>query len=312
VIEYAQLPRESFVRVGLERQGEVNLMKVGLMHSTKLSTVSPTYADEIKTPSGGFALDEVLRFRAGDLAGILNGIDDESWDPARDKAIPVNYSAANLLGKAVCKSRLQERYGLELRPQVPLYGVVSRLASQKGLDLLAEALPAVMDRMDVQLVLLGNGDHALEQVFRQAGEKYSGRCGVHIGFDGKLARLIQAGSDFFVMPSRTEPCGLTQMYAMRYGTLPIVRATGGLVDTVQNFVEGAGRGTGFVFHDATVGALTDTIGWACATYYDRPRELAELQQRAMAQDFSWRRSASEYVGLYRSAISARAGAAAVV
>jgi len=308
VVDFARVPWADIRRDGLERFGEVNLMKIGLMHSTKLSTVSPTYADEIKTTDGGFGLDDVLRFRAGDLVGILNGIDDESWDPARDRAIPVNYSPSNLLGKGVCKTRLQERFGLEPDPQVPLFGVVSRLASQKGLDLLAAALPQVMERMAVQLVLLGNGDHGLETIFRENAEKFAGRCGVHIGFDGKLARLIQAGSDFFVMPSRSEPCGLTQMYAMRYGTLPIVRATGGLVDTVENFVEGGSRGTGFVFHDATVGALTDTIGWACATYYDRPRELAALQQRAMAQDFSWRRSAGRYVELYRAAVEARVGA----
>ncbi len=305
VIDFARLPAAEFRRDGLEAGGEVNLMKAGLCHATKLSTVSPTYANEIKTAAGGFGLDGLLRFRGGDLAGILNGIDDHSWDPARDPALPVNYSAQNLTGKAVCKARLQERFGLARDPAVPVFGVVSRLASQKGLDLLADALPWVMERLKVQLVLLGNGDAGLEASYRQAAERYRGRCGVQIGFDGKLARLIQGGSDFFVMPSRTEPCGLTQMYAMRYGTLPIVRATGGLIDTVRNYVEGGATGTGFVFHDATAGALSDTIGWACATYYDRPAELAALQQRAMAQDFSWRASAPKYVELYEWAISAR-------
>ncbi len=308
VIEFARLPAGEFQRDELERGGMVNLMKVGLTHSTKLSTVSPTYSNEIKTASGGFGLDGLLRFRAGDLTGILNGIDDASWDPARDKTLPVNYSAANLTGKAACKARLQERFGLEQNPQVPLYGVVSRLASQKGLDLLADALPWVMENLKVQFVLLGNGDAGLENTYRGMAERYRGRCGVQIGFDGKLARLIQAGGDFFVMPSRTEPCGLTQMYAMRYGTLPIVRATGGLIDTVENYAEGQARGTGFVFHDATAGALRDTIGWACATYYDRPQEMAALQQRALAQDFSWRASAPKYVQLYGWAVAARAGA----
>lgn len=305
VVDFARLPWTEFGRDGLESYGSVNLMKVGLTHSTKLSTVSPTYAGEIKTAAGGFGLDPLLRYRAGDLVGILNGIDDESWDPARDKALPANYSALDLAGKAICKAQLQRRYELELRPGVPVFGVVSRLASQKGLDLLAEALPVVLEQMDLQLVLLGNGDAALESVFRKAAVAYAGKCGVHIGFDGKLARLIQGGSDFFVMPSRAEPCGLTQMYAMRYGTLPVVRATGGLVDTVQNFVEGQPTGTGFVFHDATATALANTMGWACATYYDRPRELAGLQQRAMAQDFSWRRSADKYVELYVDAVRAR-------
>lgn len=305
VIDFARLPWDAVIRDHLEGGGMVNLMRAGLYHATKLTTVSPTYADEIKTAAGGFGLDGVLRFRAADLVGILNGIDDESWDPARDRTLPANYSATNLAGKAACKAKLQSHFGLEVRPEVPVFGVVSRLASQKGLDLLADALPALMERLDIQLVLLGTGEARLENTFRGAAEAYRGRCGVHLGFDGRLARLIQAGSDFFVMPSRSEPCGLTQMYAMRYGTLPIVRATGGLVDTVKNFVEGQPVGTGFVFHDATVGALADTIGWACATWYDRPKEFAGLQQRAMAQDFSWRASAAKFVELYRWAVAAR-------
>jgi starch synthase len=308
VVDYARLPWGEFRRDGLEASGMVNLLKVGLCQATKLSTVSPTYAQEIVTPAGGFGLDGVLRFRAGDLVGIVNGIDDESWDPAHDRALPAHYSAADLRGKARCKAALQRHFHLEENPVAPLFGVVSRLASQKGLDLLAEALPSVMERMEIQLVLLGSGDGRLENTFQWAAQAYRGRCGTQIGFDGRLARLIQGGSDFFVMPSRSEPCGLTQMYAMRYGTLPIVRATGGLVDTVQNFEEGQPRGTGFVFHAATAGALADTLGWACATYYDRPREFADLQQRAMAQDFSWRKSAAQYVDLYRWATEARTGA----
>ncbi len=307
VVDFARLPKGEFERDGLASNGMVNLMKAGLVHSTKISTVSPTYAGEIRTPDGGFGLDAVLNFRAADLTGILNGIDDESWDPAKDGTLPANYSAADLAGKAACKARLQERFSLEVRPGVPLFGVVSRLAAQKGLDLLADALPGIMERMDLQMVLLGNGETRLENDFKGAAEAYRGRFGAHLGFDGALARLIQAGSDCFVMPSRSEPCGLTQMYAMRYGTPPVVRATGGLIDTVRNFVEGRPEGTGFVFGDATVGALADTIGWVCATYYDRPAEFAALRQRAMAQDFSWRRSAEKYVELYGWAIAARAG-----
>lgn len=307
VVDFARLPWDAILRDHLETGGMINLMKAGLLHATKISTVSPNYVREIKTAEGGFGLDGVMRFRAADLVGILNGIDDESWDPARDPSLPARYSAADLAGKAVCKARLQERFGLERRPGVPLYGVVSRLATQKGLDLLAEGMATIMDRMDVQFVVLGSGETRLENDFRWMNDRFRGRFGAHIGFDGVLARLIQAGSDFFVMPSRSEPCGLTQMYAMRYGTPPIVRATGGLVDTVQNFVEGQPVGTGFVFGDATVGALVDTVGWACATYYDRPAELAALRQRAMAQDFSWRRSAGAYVDLYRWAVEARTG-----
>ena len=308
VVDFARLPWAEIRRDSLETAGMVNLMKIGLLHATKVSTVSPTYAGEIRTAEGGYGLDGLLRFRGADLVGILNGIDDAAWDPARDPSLPARYSAADLAGKAVCKARLQERFGLEARPGVPLFGVVSRLAAQKGLDLLADAMAAIMDRMDVQFVLLGNGDQRLENDFNWAAGAFRGRFGAHLGFDGGLARLIQAGSDFFVMPSRAEPCGLTQMYAMRYGTPPVVRATGGLVDTVQNYVEGRPVGTGFVFGDATTGALIDTIGWACATYYDRPAELAALRLRAMAQDFSWRRSAGRYVELYEWAIAARVGA----
>jgi starch synthase len=252
-------------------------------------------------------LDGVLRFRSGDLVGIVNGIDHESWDPARDRTLPANYSASDLTGKAVCKAKLQQHFGLEVNPAIPLFGVVSRLAEQKGLDLLAEALAGILERMRVQIVLLGNGDSRMENTFNWAAQAYHGSFGAHIGFDGKLARLIQGGSDFFVMPSRTEPCGLTQMYAMRYGTLPIVRATGGLLDTVQNYEEGKDRGTGFVFNDPTVSALTNSIGWACATYYDRPQELAALRQRAMAMDLSWRESAKKYVELYGWAVERRTG-----
>ncbi len=309
VIDFARLPWGEFHRDQLIIGGGVNLMKTGLFHSTKLTTVSPTYAGEIKTPANGFGLDPVLRFRAGDLVGIVNGIDDVSWDPATDRALPANYSAADLTGKAACKAALQAHFGLEVDPGIPLFGVVSRLAAQKGLDLLADALPHILDRMKVQVVLLGSGEAALEGAFKWAMQAYRGRFGAHLGFDGKLARRIQAGCDFFLMPSRAEPCGLTQMYAMRYGTLPVVRATGGLVDTVENFVEGQGRGTGFVFHDATAPAILHTVGWACATYYDRPGEFRGLQQRAMAQDFSWRRSAAAYVQTYAWAIERRTGRA---
>lgn len=307
VINFARLPWGEFHRDQLIIGGGVNLMKTGLFHATKLTTVSPTYAEEIKTPAGGFGLDDVLRFRAGDLVGIVNGIDEVSWDPAGDRTLPANYSAADLAGKAVGKAALQAHFGLEVNPRIPLFGVVSRLAAQKGLDLLADALPHILDRMKVQVVLLGSGEAALEGTFKWAMHAYPGRFGAHLGFDGRLARLIQAGGDFFLMPSRAEPCGLTQMYAMRYGTLPIVRATGGLVDTVENFVEGQGRGTGFVFHDASAPAILHTVGWACATYYDRPAELAGLQQRAMARDFSWRRSAAEYIQTYRWAVQHRTG-----
>jgi starch synthase len=307
VIDFARIPHAEFRPDSLESVGAVNLMKAGLYHSTKLTTVSPTYAEEIKTPAGGWGLDDVLRFRAADLVGIVNGIDADAWNPATDKFLPAHYSAADLRGKAVCKTALQAKLGLAQDPHIAVFGVVARFASQKGLDLLAEALPHIMDRMHVQFAILGSGDPGLEHTFRWAASRYPGRVGVWIGYDNELSHLIQGGSDCFLVPSRSEPCGLTQLYAMRYGTVPLVRATGGLIDTVEQFVEGKGHGTGFLFKDATAPALYNTIGWACATYYDRPAEFARLRLNGMARDFSWKQSAAHYVDVYRWAVEARTG-----
>lgn len=309
LLDFARVPAAEFRPDSLESHGSANLMKGGLYHASKVTTVSPTYAQEIRTRDGGCGLDPVLRFRAADLIGILNGIDAAAWDPATDPSLPANYSAADLNGKAACKAALQRRLGLAVDPHIAVYGVVARLVPQKGLDLLGEALGHIVSRMHVQFALLGSGDRATEEAFRQAAARHPGRIGVQIGFDGGLSRLVQAGSDLFVMPSRAEPCGLTQMYAQRYGAVPIVRATGGLVDTVSNYVEGGEAGTGFVFRDANSGALYQAIGRACATYYDRPAEFRALQRRGMAQDFSWARSAPQYVAAYRWAIEARTGSA---
>jgi starch synthase len=283
------------------------MMKAALYHSSKLTTVSPTYAEEIRTRDGGFGLDGVLRFRAADLIGILNGIDAGAWDPATDKSLPANYSAADLSGKARCKAALQEQMGLNVDPHIAVYGVVARLAHQKGLDLLGEALGHIVERMHVQFALLGSGDERTEGMFRHAAARYPGRVAAYIGFNGALSRLVQAGSDLFVMPSRSEPCGLTQMYAMRYGTPPVVRATGGLVDTVSNFAEGGDAGTGFIFREANSAALYQAVGRSCAAYYDRPAEFRAMQLRGMAQDFSWAGSAPKYVETYRWAIESRTG-----
>ncbi len=306
-LDFARVPVSEFRPDSTESHGKVNMMKAGLYHATKLTTVSPTYAEEIKTADGGFGLDHVLRFRAADLTGIVNGIDTASWNPGTDPSLPFHYTAENFGGKSTCKAALQKQLGLEIDPHIALFGVVSRFATQKGLDLLAAALPHVVSRMHVQFAILGSGDPGLETAFRDCAAKFPGQVGVHVGFNARLARLIQAGGDFFVMPSRAEPCGLTQLYAMRYGTPPIVRATGGLVDTVEQFVEGTGRGTGFVFKDATAPALYNTIGWANATYYDRPDEYRQLRRNGMARDFSWGASARRYLDIYQWAIAARRG-----
>jgi starch synthase len=309
VLDFAHIPPGEFRPDSTESGGSVNQLKAGLYHATKLTTVSPTYAEEIKTPAGGHGLDAVLRFRSADLVGILNGIDAAAWNPAMDRFLPRPYDQRSLAtGKRAAKLALQERLGLDADPHIAVFGVVSRFAAQKGLDLIAEALPHILDRMHVQFALLGAGDPGLEQTFRWVAENYPGRVGVHVGYDNALAHLIQGGSDFFLMPSRSEPCGLTQMYAMRYGTLPLVRATGGLIDTVSQYVEGKDEGTGFRFHDATAPALYNTVGWACATYYDRPDELHAMRLRGMDRDFSWGPNARRFEELYGWAIAARRAA----
>ena len=305
-LAYAKLPDHLFNSANVEACGAVNLMKAGLYHSTKITTVSPTYAREIQTPDYGFGLDHVLRFRAGDLIGILNGIDTEAWNPAADPHLPAAFDLGTpVAGKAACKAALQRELGLDIDPRKPVFGVVSRLFRQKGLDLLCDVLPATVTNMQVQFAILGTGDADLEADLRRAAWEFPGRVGLKLAFDNRIAHLIQGGSDFFVMPSRTEPCGLTQLYAMRYGSLPVARATGGLVDTVEQYLEGTGKGTGFLFNTADQNAVYHTIGWACATYYDRPEEFATLRANAMARDFSWTHSGEHYTQIYGWAIDAR-------
>lgn len=298
VLAYAGLPESVFCADGVECLGAVNMLKGGLYHATKLTTVSPSYAQEIQTPEGGCGLQHLLKFRAADLIGVLNGIDMEVWNPETDPYLPQNFSARNLKGKSDCKKALQKRFGLSSTSRCPVFGVVSRLYDQKGLDLFAKIIPRVMEEMDVQIVVLGSGEPSLERHFNQLADRYSDRMGVYIGYDEALSHLVEAGSDFFVMPSRFEPCGLNQMYSMRYGALPIVRATGGLLDTVEQYVEGKGRGSGFLFEQATEDGLYYTIGWACSTFYDRSEEYKQLQQNAMAKDFSWLGSAERYEEVY--------------
>ena len=283
---------------------DLNLMKAAVAHSTILSTVSPTYAREIQTPAFGFGLDGVLAARSGDLRGILNGIDVAEWNPATDHHLPETFDAKHLTGKARCKADLQLQMGLPAKPNQALFGVVGRLTSQKGFDVMAHALEQLLE-WDLQMVLLGTGDQDAERFFAAVSSHRGDKFRATIGFDNALAHRIEAGSDFFLMPSRFEPCGLNQMYSLRYGTLPIVRATGGLVDTVQNYDEPAGGGTGFMFNDLTVEALSNTVGWALSTYYDRPKHITSMRKRAMAQDFSWDRAAAEYERLYLEAYQRR-------
>jgi starch synthase len=289
-----------------EHFGDFNPLKAALWHSTMLSTVSPTYAREIQTGDFGCGLDGVLASRSADLRGILNGIDTDEWNPARDMHLPARFDADDLSGKAACKAALQKEVGLPVRTDVPVFGVVSRLTSQKGLDLLAHALDRLLS-WDLQLVLLGSGDGDAEHFFGVMSERRPDKFRARLGFDNGLSHRIEAGSDFFLMPSRFEPCGLNQMYSLRYATLPVVRATGGLADTVENYDEATGGGTGFVFRDLTADSLANTVGWALSTFHDRPDHMAKLRRRAMAQDFSWERAAAAYEQLYRDAYARRRG-----
>jgi starch synthase len=285
--------------------GGINLLKAGIQYADAVTTVSPTYANEIRGPIGGMGMAMYLNNRGEHVSGILNGVDTTVWNPATDKYLPARFSRENLAGKAECKRLLQERFGLEVNPKIPLFASISRFAPQKGFDLLRGALPQALRDMIMQVVVLGTGDSFTEHFFRWLSEAYPGRANAHIGFAPDIAHLIEAGSDFFLMPSIYEPCGLNQMYSSLYGALPIVRATGGLDDTVENYDEAAGRGTGFKFWEISDRALYYTIGWAVSTWYDRPDHYATMQQRGMARDFTWEASAKQYERVYDHALAVR-------
>jgi starch synthase len=290
----------------LEFFDKVNLLKGGIYHATLINAVSPTYAREILQPSFAYGIEGVVRDRAADLSGILNGADYDEWNPETDPMIAAGYSSSDLTGKDLCKKDLQRLLGLPEKKSVPLFCVVARLVMQKGIDLLAEALPRILE-LDVQFAILGAGEHWSHVFFEDLAKVHPDRFSCRIGFEPAIAHRIIAGSDFFVMPSRFEPCGLTQMYSMRYGTLPIVHVTGGLDDTVENFNAETLEGTGFKFQDATARALFDTIGWAVHTYYNKQKAMEALMKSAMAKRFTWEEAARKYEDLYRMAMRKRAG-----
>ena len=281
---------------GVEFHDQLNFMKAGLTFADALTTVSPNYAHEILSVEGGYGLDTVLRRRSADLYGILNGIDEREWDPARDPHLPAHYDRRDLRGKARVKAALQAEVGLPVKPHVPLVGLVGRLAHQKGVDLVAAAMPALL-RGDVQLVLLGSGERHFEEFFAGVARGAADRFAARIGFDEGLAHRIEAGADLFLMPSRFEPCGLNQMYSLRYGTPPVARAVGGLVDTVEDY-DGWKGGTGFLFGPLDPGALA-VATWRALDVWRDGRAWRGIQERGMAMDFSWGRSAERYEALYR-------------
>ena len=284
----------------------MNFLKGGIVYADMVNTVSPTYARETRTAELGYGLAPYLNDRGDDYVGILNGVDYSQWNPAVDTLIPARYTADDLSGKAVCKRELQRRFELEENPNMPIVGVVSRLVEQKGLDLLAQSIQRIVESMLVQFVHLGSGDKGLETFFGSLPRRYPGRIGASIGYNNELAHWIEAGSDFFIMPSIYEPCGLNQIYSLKYGTLPIVRATGGLDDTVQQYDEATGAGTGFKFWEPSPTAIYYAVGWAVSTYFDRRPHIEQMIHTAMAQDYSWEKSAAEYELLYERALANKA------
>ncbi len=287
----------------LEYEGDLNMMKGGIVFADKITTVSPRYAREIQTVEYGAGLHGVLTARQADLSGILNGVDYAAWHPSTDTRIAARYDRTDLSGKAVCKRALQDLFGLPPR-DVPLFGVVSRLYPEKGMDILVDALPALM-QSEMQLVVLGTGHPDIEAGIRAAAAAHPDRIGAFLGFDADRAHAVYAGSDFFLMPSRFEPCGLGQLYAMTYGTLPLVRRTGGLADTVLPYRPYGNSGTaatGFSFVPQTAPALARCICSALELYQDAPR-MRQLRDNAMARDYSWDRSSAAYVALYESIVN---------
>jgi starch synthase len=297
ILDQVGLPDALFNMNDLEFFGRVNALKAGILYATAVTTVSPRYSREIQTPEFGCGLDGLLRHRADVLFGLLNGVDYHDWDPATDRLIPANFGPGDLAGKGRCRDELVRMFGLDAPPGLPVVGMVTRLAGQKGMDIVCEALERLL-ALGLTLVILGTGDTKIQDFLIEAQKKNPGQLGLKIAFDERIAHTIYAGSDAFLIPSRYEPCGLTQMYAMKYGTVPIVRATGGLDDSVAEFDPRTGAGTGFKFVEATPGALLPAAARAVQAFRG-PGEWRVLIDNDMAADFSWERSADAYLDLYR-------------
>lgn len=296
------LPAEFFQIYGLEFYGQISYLKAGLFFADHVTTVSPTYAKEITQPAFGYGMEGLLQAlaRQGRLTGILNGVDSDIWDPQSDTLLPTRYDAENLQAKAINKTHLQTAMGLQPAENKPIFAVVSRLTVQKGLDLVLEALPELL-ALGGQLVVLGSGDATLQEAFLAAAAEHSGQVGVQIGYHEAFSHRIIAGSDVILVPSRFEPCGLTQLYGLKYGTLPLVRHTGGLADTVvdcalENLADGSA--SGFVFNECEAQALVKAIRRAFVLW-SRPKHWRHVQRHAMRLDFGWQLAAVDYLSLYQ-------------
>ncbi|MGR3179962.1 MAG: glycogen synthase GlgA [Candidatus Anammoxibacter sp.] len=295
-MEMMGLPWDVFTHKGIEYHGKINLLKGGIVFSDFITTVSMAYAKEIQTHEFGNGLDGVLRHRSNVLRGIINGADYDIWNPDKDQFIIKQFSHSDLSGKNDCKNDLLAEYGLELKKDVPLIGMISRLDEQKGIDLLEEIIHDLMD-MDVQMCLLGTGKEKFHKFFNGIANRYKGKVGIKLVFDDSLAHKIEAGADIFLMPSKYEPCGLNQLYSLKYGTIPVVRNTGGLSDTINEYDPISGNGNGFKFQKYSGKEFFKAIQRAIETYKNRDNWL-KLMQNAMNEDFSWERSAKDYLGLY--------------
>lgn len=298
-----------FESAALLHNGNMNFLKCAIDQSHVITTVSPTYSKEIQTSEYGEGLESLLDYRKYDLLGILNGVDYNDWDPATDKYIaPLNYSEKDLSNKAKLKEKLQKLAGLEVIKNKPLIGIVSRLADQKGFRELCEpfygCLASLCRYIDLQVVILGTGEKWFEDELNRLARTLP-NLQVWTEFDNRKAHLIEAGSDFFLMPSRYEPCGLNQLYSLKYGTLPIVRHTGGLADTVENYNQDTGSGTGFTFHDLTPEAIYNVVGWAVWAWYNKKNHIEKMKKVAMKKDFSWKEPVKEYQKAYDMAIEKR-------
>lgn len=302
--EQLLLPWEIFTYDKLENYNTFNFLKGGIVYADQLTTVSRKYAEEIQTPDGGSGLDGALRLRGADLHGIVNGVDYTEWDPATDGNLAAHFSATDLRGKRECRKDLLHAFGLEVPEQTPVIGICSRFTSQKGFDLLEQVSGRLAER-DLAVVALGTGEPYYEKFFRDFAFANAGRFAVQIRYDEAMAHKIEAGADIFLMPSRFEPCGLNQIYSLKYGTVPVVRATGGLADTVEEWNPASRTGTGFKFDRYEAQALLDTIDRALTAFYDK-EQWSQLMQNGMAQNFNWDQAAPQYVAVYEEAQRKRA------
>ncbi len=295
---------EFFTPKHMEFHGRLNFLKSGIIFADEVSTVSPGYRNEILTPEFGFGLEGVLNEKREHLTGILNGVDYQIWNPATDSLITANYSPQDLSNKAACKADLQKIAGLPVRADIPVITMVSRLSNQKGIDLLQGIIPSLIEH-DINLVLLGTGESRYQKSFTEIAYKYPDKVAVFMRYDYTLAHRIFAGGDMMLAPSRYEPCGINQLYALKYGSVPIVRTTGGLKDTVEEFDPQTDSGTGFKFEDPEASELESTLLKALKVYKEDPDSWKKLMLRGMNKDFSWKRSAVEYAKLYEKAIRDR-------